>query len=368
MKTKDGLCTLLIIFLVFQMYTLKGQPSSDSANFISRALNDVTFSGQWFLGYQHLENPTGSANAFTLKRGYITFKKSINPNISVRFTQDITLDKEGSDAGNIEMRLKYCYLKLSPPGMDIFKHSYVELGLVHRPWIDFEQDINRYRVQGKMFLERNRLINSADFGITYVSLLGGMIGKNYREKVNEDFPGKYGSIVLGIYNGSGYHDIEENKNKTFEGRLSIRPLPSSFPGLQLSYNFAYGKGNIPENPDFFLNHAFISYQSPYAVLTGQYYSSKGNAAGTYIDKDYTALRSDGYSFFVELKDPKSEIAIFGRYDNFTYDGFTTTRNHSIIGGLSYSFAGMNKIVLDIDYAKTPSGIYRVYETAIEIKF
>jgi hypothetical protein len=57
----------------------------------------------------------------------------------VRYTQDITLDEEGEDSGNIELRLKYLYLKAKMNSFLFFTNSYVELGVVHTPWIDFEQ-------------------------------------------------------------------------------------------------------------------------------------------------------------------------------------------------------------------------------------
>lgn len=62
------------------------------------------------------------------------------------------------------------------------------------------------------------------------------------------FCSKYGTFSIGIYNGGGYHAMEENTNKTVESRLTFRPFPQTIPGLQFSYNMIYGKGNTSLNP------------------------------------------------------------------------------------------------------------------------
>ncbi|NJO88344.1 MAG: hypothetical protein HC831_04775 [Chloroflexia bacterium] len=200
-------------------------------------LQNTTISGQYFMAYNY--NDSEELHNFLLKRGYFTLKTKINEMFSVRYTQDITLDEEGEDAGNVEMRLKYLYLKGK---LDkILRNSYFEVGLVHTPWLDFEQHINEYRVQGKMFSESIRMLNSADFGVTVAGLIGGEIDEKYQKEVNKYEAGKYGSYAFGFFNGGGYHDFEENSNKTFQSRLTLRPLPNKIPGLQLSHSFAYGK-------------------------------------------------------------------------------------------------------------------------------
>ena len=87
------------------------------------------------------------------------------------------------------------------PDFSLFSKPFIEFGLVHRPWLDFEEHINHYRVQGTMFLERNKIFNSADYGVTFVSNFGGEMGKEYKKRTNSSHLGKYGSIAVGIYNG-----------------------------------------------------------------------------------------------------------------------------------------------------------------------
>lgn len=319
-----------------------------------------TFSikGDWFMAHQWLV-PNQDNNAFKLKRGYLTVESRFNDRFSVRYTQDITIDDEGDDAGNVELRFKYCYLKAQLPDVSFFRHSYVEVGLVHRPWIDFEEHINDYRVQGEMYLERSKLINSADFGLTYVTLLGGKMDGDYQQSVSNSYPGKYGSIAVGVYNGAGYHALEANNNKTVETRFTLRPFPEGLPGLQFSYNMAVGKGNDSLQSDFQLNSFYVSYESEYLTLATQYYTGKGNMSGTYHG------HNTGYSLFGEFVIPKTKLMLFSRYDRFNPGGSDAWQ--VIVGGIGYRFYKQNKILFDIDWSDR-STLRKIYEVALEIKF
>lgn len=278
------------------------------------ALNQkIDISGQWFLAF----NNASEINQFVLKRGYFTIQTKMNDVFSIRYTQDITLDQEGNDEGNVEIRLKYLFLKIKLDQIEFLKDSYLEVGLVHRPWLDFEQKVNTYRVQGKMFLERYSIIGSADFGIFYKGLIGGKIDKNYQARVTNHNPGKYGSFALGIHNGGGYHTIEQNNNKTLEGRFTIRPFYAIYPGLQLSCAFTYGKANTTNNmDDFVTNLLYISSETELGTFTGQYFTGKGDYSGKYIDEQNNSIKSTGISVFGELRIPNTNFSIFGRFDDF----------------------------------------------------
>jgi hypothetical protein len=119
---------------------------------------------------------------------------------------DISVDREGDGEGDMEMRLKYCYIDVKLPDLYLLTNPKVEFGLVHRPWLHYEDRINGYRAQGTMFLERNDIINSGDYGITFTAFLG----KKKFDHVSTF--GQYGSVSFGFYNGGGYHAIERNLN------------------------------------------------------------------------------------------------------------------------------------------------------------
>ncbi|MFA4916611.1 MAG: hypothetical protein WC560_08075 [Syntrophales bacterium] len=321
--------------------------SKDIAKIIKN-LQGFTFGLEWYLSYQNGESNDKSFNKFDVKRGYLTVKKEFFPWFSGRMTLDVTTVKDTSPGnnldGSVDMRVKYLYGQFNIPGAGFFTKPFVEVGLAHTPWLDYEEHVNLYRCQDTMFLERNGIFNSADFGFTFVSLFGGTMDKGYQEKASNAYPGRYGSMAVGVYNGGGYHASENNSNKVLEGRLTVRPLPDIIPGLQLSYMGISGEGNQATNPpDWKVNLGFVQFENELLTLTGQYYSGKGNQAGT-DEKD-----KDGYSVFAELK-PNPKFSIIARYDRFDPDTDTTdNENKRCIVGVAYHLDKHNMILLDYDH-------------------
>jgi hypothetical protein len=205
----------------------------------------VKVGGTWYLSYQDGEAGNAEFSRFVIKRGYIIVDAKIAPWMSARITPDTTVDS----SGDIKVRLKYAYAKFAAPDFGFVTKPEMEAGVAHTPWLDFEEHINNYRMQDTMFMERNGLFNSADAGVTVMGLLGGTVSESYQKSVSKEYPGRWGSFALGVYNGGGYHASEANTNKVLEGRLTIRPLPDVAPGLQLSYFGVNGKGNTAQEPD-----------------------------------------------------------------------------------------------------------------------
>lgn len=330
----------------------------------------LKFSGQWFLAYS-VDRPrtTIPDNTFKLKRGYVTVQKKFNDNLSARVTQDIAVDHEGDGVGDIEIRLKYGYLRYTAQYKGFFHKPFVEFGLVHRPWLDFEQKINHYRVQGTMFLERTGMLRSADYGLTFGAMLGGEIDEPYQNSVNSAYPGRYGSFSVGVYNGGGYEAIEYNNNKLIETRLSLRPLPDQLPGFQMSWIGAFGKGNTVESPDYCLNALFCSYDSQWLTLSSTYYKGVGNLKGDAINAQGKSYDHDGYSFFSEMCIPRLGLCPVVRYDYS--DGVDDLTQKRYIYGVAYYFYKNSKIMLDVDVFKidnTESSEFKVYELVVEFKY
>ncbi len=304
-----------------------------------------------------------------MRRAYLRVEARLAKNLSVRYTQDITIDDQGNDAGNIELRIKYLYLQYIVPSFWIFTDSRFKFGIVQRPWLGFEEHINAYRVQGTMFMERSFLFNSAGFGISYQGLLGGRMSGEYMAKVHPHSPGKYGSFAIGLYNGGGYHQFERNLNKNFEARITLRPFPSLVPGLQFSYLGIFGEGNISQNPDFKLNAGIITYESSYLTAIAQYENGRGNSYGTYVDSSYLALPHNGYSIYCEVKIPKTSFAIYGRYDHFVLNHDVEKESKRQIFGASWRFLKQNKLVFSYQNGSLFNGYKtNIYDLALNISF
>jgi len=353
----------VILFFVLLLFNPAfAQDSKEKTGF----RENTSISGEWFLGFGYNDNK--KLNSFRLKRAYFTIKTRLNDVFSVRYTQDITTDQEGGDIGNVEMRLKYLLLKAKTNDIFFLKDTYLEFGLVHRPWLDYEQKSTGYRVQGKMFSDRYHLLSSADFGVSFAGLIGKKISEEYQEKVSPDYPGRYGSFCFGIYNGGGYHALEYNNNKIVEGRVSLRPLPDIIPGVQFSYSFSRGKSNTEtNNADYRLNIFHLSSVSAGHKLMLQYYRGKGGFYDQYISADGYSYSNEGYSGFAELMIPETRFSLFTRYDKLISYQEDEIIQETFIAGLTYRFL-KNKVLLNYDRYKYMGVYTRIYEMALEINF
>jgi len=325
----------------------------------SKSLEGLSFEILAYLDYSMGQAPLPDDleqdyNSFRNTRGYFTVKKVILPWMGVRMTFDI---HQISD-GDYEVRHKYLYTELKSAGAGPFTDLVAELGLGHIPWLDFEEHINPFRCQGTMPIERAGVFNSADLGVGLRGNLGGKLEDAKNRTGQSSYDGKWGSWHFGLYNGSGYHGIERNEDKPIEGRITLRPMPSVLPGLQLSYFGIYGQGNVkPDDeqgikaPDYNVNLAMISFTHPRFVLTGQYFTTSGNAKGEWLDEQGDALKTVGYSAFasVKLPVPGDKLSLWGRVDHFDADAdhviADKTAYDMVIGSLTWDFHKGNMLML-----------------------
>ncbi len=332
----------------------------DKGSELPKGLRGVKVGALWYLDYvsgQATESgdDSSSYNKFRVTRGYLTVKKELFPWFHTR----ITIDTHQDDTGDYKNRLKYIYAEFRPPDAGLFTDMKSEIGMGHIPWLDFEEHVNPYRCQGTMAIERAGTFNSADVGVSLRGYFGGKLEDAEEKTGSHYYDGRYGSWHVGVYNGSGYHASEKNNNKAVEGRVTLRPLSDVIPGLQLSYFGIYGEGNDKNNPagdwpDYVVNMGMLSYENPWVILTGQYFTTEGNAKGTWVDATGEALETAGYSFFGNLKLPvlDRKLSLFGRYDHFDQDDDGKIGNDAdyemVIGGLVYDIYHGNLLMLSYE--------------------
>ena len=190
-------------------------------------------------------------NAFDLTRGYINITGDLTNSISYRITPDVRRINDGSLAGSLVFRVKYAFAQLKGPS----EGSWVRFGDHQTPWIDFEEHIQRYRVQGLMFSEREGIVpGSGDFGIGYFTPL----------------PANYGELQAGVYNGEGFSKAEATTHKSFQGRISIRPFPTSGLAQGLRAHGFYDLGWYDRNQPRRHGIVMASYEKPRVVATAQW--------------------------------------------------------------------------------------------------
>ena len=321
-----------------------------------------------YLSFQDGETAGTDYRKFVVKRGYLDVTGKLTPTLAFRLTPDVTQEA----TGDYKLRLKYGYGVVATTRLGFITKPFVEFGMVHTPYIDFEEKINAYRMQDTIFIERVGTLSSADLGVMVGGLLGGELSAVAQKASSSNTPGRWGSFAIGAYNGGGYNGVETNLNKSIEGRLSIRPLPDFVPGLQLTYFGVRGKGNTAAEPDWSVSQGTVSYESPYLNAVASYLTGKGNGAGSAIDSaTKEALDREGWSVFVEGK-LSSSWSLIARYDDFTPDTrVTDVKSKRTIVGVCYHLAKGYDLLLDhdeVEYVGTTKPNDRRVQMTFGIKF
>ena len=256
-----------------------------------------------------VENREG-VNAFDVTRGYINVNAQLSPNVRFRFTPDVRRATDGATAGSLVLRVKYAFAQLDKVGPE---RSWLRFGAHQTPWLDFEEGINRYRVQGQMSTERDGLIpGSSDFGVGYFTPLG-----------------KYAEVQAGVYNGEGYTQTDSNKYKSVQGRLTVRPFAGRglANGLRVSgfFNAGWYAADRPRRLAILMG----SFEHPNVVATLQHAAATESPTAT-GPRDIERGGSSGY---VEIRQGPSGWAGLARVDRFDPDreNASDSRRRVIVG-------------------------------------
>jgi hypothetical protein len=205
-----------------------------------------------------------------------------------------------------------------------------------------------------MFLERHGVFNSGDFGIAFFALLGARMDEEYRRTVNHAHAGRRGSLAVGMHNGGGYHAIERNNNKTAEGRLTIRPVPSVLPGLQFSFHGVVGAGNTAEAPPWKVNLVHVSFEHERGVLACQLYRGEGDFSGKAMTAAGSVESRSGFSVFGEARFGSTRWSAIVRHDSFEREtGEEGGTEKMILAGLARRVGARARLLLD--YERTTVG-------------
>ncbi len=276
----------------------------------------LKFSGTHYLGFVH--DSETDTNKFETRRNYLQVKAYFkdNPKNYMRVTLDTFQNStdEGKDKGSWEVRLKYAYLYLD----EVLPFTGVEIGQVHRPWIDYEEHHGwNYRSISKVLVEAHNgahFTNSADLGV------------NFKTKTD------YFSSELGVFNGEGYHGIEDGNGLSGEWRLTGHLLGTGKKHVHKHDTYAdfsfFGQYNTDykeKGNDFVWYGVHAVYNQPEFLIAAQYVEATDGGENK---------EGNGYSVNGEFRFAKN-WNLLGRYDYFELD--SGSEKERTLGGVSYQY-------------------------------
>jgi hypothetical protein len=289
----------------------------------------VSFGVVSFLQYSAELEEADNFNACDVTRGYLNIQARLSPRVRARFTPDVRRVVDASLAESLALRLEYAYLEV-----DVSDGTSIVFGMHETPWLTFEESINRYRVQGHMFAERQGLIpGPSDVGASVWARSDSV------------------EVHVGVYNGEGNERFEQDKYKSVQGRVTVGPFTadSGASRVRVSGFYSYGKYAVdrPRNVAIVMG----SYQATHVVATAQYLFATDNP---FVADD---IERRGMSFFGEGRQGPAGWAGLGRVDFFDPDTSNTndSRRRYIMGGAHWSQWGRGRVGVVVTYEQ----LYRV---------
>jgi len=320
---KKGLLSTLTALAILSTSVL-----ADGVTVKSKAAT-LKFNGTHYLGFVHASPESGNDNDyFETRRNYFQVKAYINntPKDYLR----ITMDTHNEKGGEVNVRLKYAYLYLD----NVLANTGVEIGQVHRPWIDYEEHHGwLYRSIAKTFVEEHEgahFTNSADKGM------------NFKTKT-ENF-----SSELGVFNGEGYHgeDSDGENGLSYEWRLTSSLFGTGKKHVHahkdtyadVSFLGQYNTKTLKDDEDFVWYGVHAVYNTPKFLVSGMYVSA--DSKGVVNNKK----TGSGFTFNGEYR-PLEKWSVIGRYDSFAADDNKDREQY--IAGVVYSYSKNVKFIGNI---------------------
>lgn len=306
----------------------------------------IKFGSTIFADYTYQSSPqtkdadgnTIHPSSFNVTRAYINVLGNLNHLISYRITPDIARESGSGSSlnGSYTFRLKYAFGQLNLDDWTT-KGSWLRLGLQQTPLIDYAEGIYRYRFQGPVFVDREGFLTSSDLGVSG----------------HWNFPGNYGDVHAGFYNGEGYGKPEANNQKAFQVRGSLRPLPlgGALKGLRLT-------AFVDE--DHYLQRAKkqrtvgqISYESQWINAAFEYLDAKDQPSAVKPE-----VHAKGWSAWATPRFGNGWEALL-RHDDLKPTSASTAKKKRDILGLAYWFPHLHGVqtalMLDYDSLKPVTG-------------
>jgi hypothetical protein len=309
----------------------------------------VTVSGVGYVnyGYSLLADsslvPPGHDNNFDVSRSYINVIGKFSGGVTTR----ITADEDGRNAsGNqLSFRLKFAYVAWQPNGTGPLTFR---MGLTQTPWVDFEETIWDYRMQGAIAVDRNKMVIPSDFG-------AAVDGSWHGDAIN---------LQAGVYNGEGFNAALGGPAKDGEVRVSVRlattDLPGRVGGLRLTAYVGVGEANGGGARRRYIG--MISYKTKALALAAELVAGQDSTGGLTPHQNSQLI-----TIFGVYNIPRSKVAVIGRLDSYdpatdttsaalnSVNNLSVNRQVRAIAGISYAISPNLRVLLDTDLNALQNG-------------
>lgn len=293
----------------------------------------VTVGGVGYAQFAYFPAYTAKgANNFEVTRAYINVIGRFAHGVTVRITPDIYRTSDG-----LTYRLKYGFVTWTPDSSALtFK-----LGMLNTPYVEWEEQLWDYRMQGTVALDRNGYLSSSDLGFLVDGTWGG-------EKV---------TLSGGIINGENYNRPLGDKGKDLAARVSVRLLATDDPGRQGGLRLTgYGHSGKPTGGGTRQRLVgVLSYRSKLLTLAGEAAVTKDSVLTTPVSAERKGRILT--SFGVLRVPPSYKLQFIGRVDmvdpNTSADDDRHTR---VIVGVGYQLTPNLRLLADLDQVSYQGGV------------
>jgi hypothetical protein len=276
-------------------------------------------------------------DSFDVSRAYVNITGNISHIVNFRITPDISRETNtaSSLSGSLEFRVKYAFLQTNFDDW-MTRGSWARFGIQQTPYLDYTENIYRYRFQGTMFVERTGYFASADAGASF----------------HYNFPSNFGDFHVGVFNGENYNKAEVNDQKAIMVRATVRPFATGAPvmrGLRASV-FYDGDNYITNGPkQRFMAH--VTFEHKYLNAAYEYldaHDQTSSKAGT------ANVEGKGYSIWTTPRAPMANGSSWEaliRYDHLIPNEASTFAPLSTAGDTitPFSSQAQNRTIFGVAY-------------------
>ena len=293
------------------------------------APSPVTVGGVVYSQFLYQVKDTANhVNNFSVSRAYLNVVGRFSGGLYTRVTADILPAPSAVSATQTLFRIKYAYAAYTPAKSPV---TY-KFGLLHTPWLDWEEALWDYRMQGTTALDRNGYLTASDFG-------AGIDGTWQQDRVN-------GQVTL--VNGEGYSGGPGDQRKDFQARVSVRAMNTDdntrVGGLRLTAYAGIGKPTGGGTRNRLIGMA--SYRSKEFTVAAEFASMKDTNSAVTLARHTERMISAFGVFHV----PSSKVAVIARMDQYDPNtSVTGDRQTRVIAGASYQLHPNWRLLLDWDF-------------------